>query len=167
MLFAFPPEWLFAFPPEWLFAFTGIPTIPALLILTILGSVFWGVLLGFFVGLGSSFSHKHDPSPSSSGTVPTQTSSPGADQAIAEYLPKIEVRNVEVSKTVLGENGVFGEVKNTGDRTLKAVEITVYCLDSDGKTLFEKQSHPVLVSDLRIGTSNQRLKAGATDHVDV
>jgi hypothetical protein len=40
---------------------------------------------------------------------------------------------------------------------LKEVEITIYCLDSAGKTIFEKFSHPVFVSNLGLGGSNQPL----------
>jgi hypothetical protein len=137
----------------------AVASIPALLILMILGAVFWGVLLGFFAGLGSSLSPKrpdHHPS-SSSGSTP---SSPAGDPAIAAYLPKIVVQNVRVSKTQLGDSGVFGEVKNIGDRTLKKVEITIFCLDSEGKAIFEKSDDPVLVSDLGFGDSNQPLKPG-------
>jgi Domain of unknown function (DUF4411) len=56
----------------------AVASIPALLILAILGAVFWGVLLGFFAGLGSSLSRKPSErsSTSSSGSAP---SSPTAD----------------------------------------------------------------------------------------
>jgi hypothetical protein len=137
----------------------AVASIPALLILAILGAVFWGVLLGFFAGLGSSFSHKPPDRSSTSSSEPTP-SAPAADPALAAYMSKIAVQNVDVSKTTLGDSGVFGEVKNTGDRTLKEVEITIYCLDSEGKAIFEKVSQPVLVSDFSISGSNQPLKPG-------
>jgi hypothetical protein len=137
----------------------AVASIPALLILAISGAVCWGVLLGFFAGLGSNLSRKTPDHGSSGGSDPA-LSSPAADPAVAAYLSKIEVQNVEVSKTTLGDSGVFGEVKNTGDRSLKAVEITVYCLDSDGKAIFEKLDHPVLVSEMGFGDSNQPLKPG-------
>lgn len=63
------------------------------------------------------------------------------------YFPNIEVKNVSIGKSYFGEKGVFGEVKNKGDKSLKSVEITTYCLDKDGKVVFEKPYHPVLVSE--------------------
>ncbi|MGA9813328.1 MAG: FxLYD domain-containing protein [Terriglobales bacterium] len=142
----------------------AIASIPALLILMILGAISWGVLFGFFAGLGSSISHK--PSEKSSSIIP-DTSIPGptpssvsSDPAIAAYLTKVTVQKVQVSKSSLGDNAVFGEVKNTGDRTLKEVEVTIYCLDSGGKTIFEKPAFPVLVSDLGFGSNNQPLRPG-------
>jgi hypothetical protein len=58
------------------------------------------------------------------------------------------------------QNGVFGKVKNTGDRTLKEVEITIYCLVPDGKPVFEKTYRPVLVTEMRFGASDQTLEPG-------
>jgi hypothetical protein len=137
----------------------AIAAIPALLILTILTAVFWSVLLGFLAGLGSTFSPKSSEHNSSTSSG-SGSSSPAVDPSVAAYLPKVTVGNVHVSKTALDDNAVFGEVKNTGDRTLKEVEITIYCLGSDGKPIFEKLFHPVLVSDFSLGDSNQPLKPG-------
>jgi hypothetical protein len=66
---------------------------------------------------------------------------------IQAYFPSIEVKGVHIAKGYLGDTGVFGEVKNKGEKTLKSVEITTYCLDKDDKIVFEKQYHPVLVSE--------------------
>jgi hypothetical protein len=63
------------------------------------------------------------------------------------YMDKIALRNIKVSKTILGERGVFGEIKNLGDRILREVEITVYCLDAKGAIVYEEDYHPVLVSE--------------------
>ena len=60
------------------------------------------------------------------------------------YMPYVTLRNVHTGKTVLGEQGVFGEIKNNGDRTLKEVQITVYCLDTDSKPISEEKFHPVM-----------------------
>jgi hypothetical protein len=74
-----------------------------------------------------------------------------------EYFDKIEVRGVHVGQTVFDQPGVFGEVKNRGDKTLKEVEITVYCLDSAGSVVHEKNFYPVLVSEYSFG-DNRPLK---------
>jgi hypothetical protein len=145
----------------------AVAAIPALLLLMILGTFFWAVLLGFVAGVGPSFSPKpHGNSNSSSapslpGNDSSMSSSGSAvDPAIATYLTKIAVSNVRVANSELGRIGVFGEIKNTGDRTLKEVNITVYCLGPEGKAIFEKQFYPVLVSDLGSRNDNQPLKPG-------
>lgn len=66
---------------------------------------------------------------------------------IQAYLPSVEVRNISVGKGFLGDTGVFGEVKNKGDKTLKKVEVTAYCLDKSGTVVFEKSYSPILVSE--------------------
>lgn len=74
------------------------------------------------------------------------------------YFDKIEVRNINVSRDVLGRLAVFGEIKNNGDKTLKEVEITFYCLDKNGKIVFEKEYHPVLVSEYSFMDDNLPMK---------
>lgn len=73
------------------------------------------------------------------------------------YFDKIEVRNVRVGQDVLGRPGVFGELKNRGDRTLRKVEVTAYCLDKEGKMVHEESYNPVRVSEYSFG-DNQPLK---------
>lgn len=79
-------------------------------------------------------------------------------QAYVEY---IELRNIRVGKSVLNDQGVFGEVKNLGHRTLTEVEITIYCLDEDGNPIHELTYHPVLVSEWSF-RDNQPLKPNYT-----
>ena len=75
------------------------------------------------------------------------------------YFPNIEVRNVKIGKSILNETGVFGELKNKGDKSLKRVEVTTYCLDKDGKVVFEKDFPAVLVSEYSFGLrENKPLK---------
>lgn len=59
------------------------------------------------------------------------------------YFTNIEMRDVKVEETTRGDIGVFGELKNNGNRSLKEVEITVYYLDKDGKAIFEDKHSPV------------------------
>lgn len=72
------------------------------------------------------------------------------------YFPNIEVRNTKIGKSILNETGVFGELKNKGDRSLKRVEVTTYCLDKDGKVVFEKNFPAVLVSDYSFGLRDNK-----------
>jgi hypothetical protein len=74
------------------------------------------------------------------------------------YFDKIEVRNVSQGTTTSNEDGVFGEIKNNGDKTLSKVEITVYCLDKSDKVVFEKSYYPVLVTKYSFGGDNAPLK---------
>jgi hypothetical protein len=138
----------------------AIASIPAVIILVVIGAVAWGVIAGLFI---SASAHRAANTTSAatpvapSGDTGNTTSQSNPEQLA--YLDKIVVRNITVGKSDLGESGVFGEIKNTGDRTLKKVEITIYCLGSDGKPVFDKTYDPVLVSDLSFGDSNEPLKA--------
>lgn len=76
------------------------------------------------------------------------------------YVDNVKIGDLEVGKAVLGGLGVFGEVKNLGDRTLTKVEITIYFLDKDGNPIFEKTYCPVLVSEWSFGDRAQFLKSG-------
>lgn len=73
------------------------------------------------------------------------------------YIDKIEVRNVSVEQGNLGQLGVSGELKNLGDRTLRAVAITVYYLDKEGNGIREKTYYPVLVTE-EVNGDHQPLK---------
>lgn len=59
------------------------------------------------------------------------------------YMSKVKLTGIRISETVLGDKGVFGEVKNTGDKPLKEVEIIIYGLDRSGKRVFEEKHSPV------------------------
>lgn len=74
------------------------------------------------------------------------------------YFNKIEVRNIQLGNSILDEFGVFGEVKNNGDKTLNKVEITIYCLDKNDKVIFEKTYLPVLVSEYSFMSDNKPLR---------
>lgn len=74
------------------------------------------------------------------------------------YFDKIEVRNIRLGTDFLGHVGVFGEIKNNGDKTLREVEVTAYCLDKNDKVVFEKTYHPVLVAEYSFMSDNTPLK---------
>jgi len=142
----------------------AIASIPALIILFVVGAFFWSVMLAFFLSpwrtsmARSAASGAGSGTSSALGSVSNGGKSAGPSPAEVGYLGKIVVRNVSVGQSVLGEKGVFAEIKNTGNHTLKEVEITVYCLGSDGKPIFEKKYYPVLVSEFSADESNQPLK---------
>ena len=59
------------------------------------------------------------------------------------YIEMVTLRDVKVGQTTLREPGVFGEIKNGGDRTLARVELTIYCLDEGGQPVYEERHTPV------------------------
>ena len=67
-----------------------------------------------------------------------------------DYLDKLLIRNIQMIRSGPASHAVRGELKNTGDRTLNEVEITVYFLDREGNPIFEERRYPVLVSDFSI-----------------
>ncbi|TET68640.1 MAG: DUF2393 domain-containing protein [Candidatus Aminicenantes bacterium] len=69
------------------------------------------------------------------------------------YIDKVKILNLRVAETRFEGLGVFGEIKNTGDKTLTKVEITIYFLDKNEKPIYEKTYLPVLVTDFSIGDS--------------
>src|ERR1700722_19523530 len=130
----------------------AIASIPAFIILVVLGALMWAGMVGFFASLNR---------PSRSLAVRENTKEPPKDDSEQlAYISKILVNKISVGKSELGATGVWGEVKNTGSRTLKKVEITVYCLGPDGNPVFEKTYNPVLVTEMSFGDSNLRLKPG-------
>lgn len=70
------------------------------------------------------------------------------------YISNVAVGKVEVGKTVLDEPGVFGELKNNGDRILAKVEITIYFLDAQGNPVSEKTYTPVNEGAQNFGMSD-------------
>jgi hypothetical protein len=141
----------------------AIAAIPAVFIIMLAAALFWGIVLGAVTTLGTTLVQK--ASAPATPTTATQDSgstprNPPADTAVKAYLSRVVVSNVHVGRNVLDELGVFGEVKNIGDRALKEVEITIYCLGADGKPVFEKKYYPVLATDLSFGDEKEPLKPG-------
>jgi hypothetical protein len=144
----------------------AIAAIPAFIILTVIGAFAWGMLSGFIVPL---MTDKKVTSISTTGieaqsevpaSVPTSNELTKPAAAESAYLSRIIIKGVTVAPSTLGGKGVFGEVKNGGDRAVSKVEITIYFLDKHGSPIFEKSYHPVLVSALSFGDSNAPLKPG-------
>ncbi|MGH9508895.1 MAG: hypothetical protein ACRD2Q_09855 [Terriglobales bacterium] len=141
----------------------AIASIPALIILAMLGAVIWTGAIGLLSSPGRPSTRVPVSSSATTGTSNVDASDESgrlnADEVA--YLAKVLVKDVSVGKSVLGETGIFGEVKNAGDRALKEVEITIYCLGPEGNPVFEKTYHPVLVSEFGFGReSSQPLKPG-------
>ena len=91
------------------------------------------------------------------GRIKAMDKKAAEDKAKRMYFDRIEVRDVSVEPNTLGQLGVFGELKNRGDRTLRAVAITVYYLDKEGLGIHEKTYYPVSATGEAFG-DNQPLK---------
>jgi len=76
------------------------------------------------------------------------------------YIDKVIIIESHIGQSFLGEAGIFGELKNMGDRELTEVEITIYFLDKNDKPIFEKNYNPVLVSEFSFGDEGKPLKPG-------
>jgi hypothetical protein len=142
----------------------AIAAVPAIFIIMLASALFWGILFGAVTTLGSALLRKDSVPAAPQIRIPdvqsiTPRNAPN-DEAAKEYLGRVIVSGVKVARSVLGQTGVFGEIKNTGDRTLKGVEITIYCLGPDGKPIFEKTYHPVLVTEMSFGDEGKPLKPG-------
>ena len=62
-----------------------------------------------------------------------------------EYYGKIIIRDISAGKKEYLGNVVSGEIKNTGEKTLKEIEIMIYFLDKDGRAVYEEKYYPVSV----------------------
>lgn len=142
----------------------AIAAIPALFIITLAAALFWGAIFGAATTLGGALLRKSSASVAPQIGIPDapapKPEKPHNDEAAKAYLARVTVSGVRVARSVLDQTGVFGEIKNAGDRTLKEVEITIYCLGRDGKPVFEKAYHPVLVTDMSFGGEGKPLKPG-------
>jgi len=79
------------------------------------------------------------------------------------YLEKLKLYDFQAKyyTTALDERvpGVEFKLKNSGERTLDLVEVTVYFMDRDGRVISEEDYHPVLVSEMSFEPSKP-LKPG-------
>lgn len=149
----------------------AVASIPALIILVLLGTVFWGAAISVLSSMGTTpwssaladaITGKSQrtarqntytgetleiASPPASVSVdankrPAQDAArvDAAKLAAAEraYISKVHVYGVHAGGLVV-ENAVFGEIINTGNHRLLNIEMIVYCLDSDGKPIFQKK----------------------------
>ncbi len=127
----------------------ALAAIPALAILVVIGALFWSFIIGMLLspvtGSHSLFGSSEKGSPPNA--APTESAPSSQDAETRAYLSSVDLLGIHVGDGTTGK-GVFGEVKNNGNRTLSKVEITIYCLGWDKKPVFEKTYHPVLVSSL-------------------
>jgi hypothetical protein len=90
------------------------------------------------------------PAASVSGTAPQPAAAVAAkeaDKEKADYVAKVALSNITVRKIVDPHDRlmglVSGVVKNTGDRPLSDVEVTIDFLDRGNETTLETTYHPL------------------------
>ena len=49
---------------------------------------------------------------------------------------------------------MFGELKNTGNRTVKRIDLTIYFLDKSGNAIAEKEYSPIFQTEYSFGGNN-------------
>ncbi|MCK5564083.1 MAG: hypothetical protein KAJ07_02460 [Planctomycetes bacterium] len=114
------------------------------------------VLIGVFAILYAALPKDEDGSLKSSRKTSVVKTKENFNQEKQSYLDKVAVLNLRAEKRVLYEWGIRGEIKNTGNRTLSKVEVTIYFLDENAKRIYEQTYYPVRTSGLF--SDNQPLK---------
>jgi hypothetical protein len=94
----------------------------------------------------------------SAGNVDIQrVSNSNKKQRDVSYLPSIEISGAKFGKTVEGEDGIVGEVKNIGNKTVKILTIRAAFLDKAGNKVSESD-FPIVFADAADAESRQPLK---------
>jgi hypothetical protein len=134
---------------------TKKPNISIYILLPTVGLI--GLGLGMILLFGTYRANEYSQNKPVALTNQNSNSSNAAlvtSDADSQYIDKIQIRNLEVGTTVLREPGVFGELKNTGDRTVKRVDVTIYFLDKNGNAVSEKEYSPIFQTEYNFGGSD-------------
>ena len=59
------------------------------------------------------------------------------------YTSKLELTGVQVDHIWFDGKSVSGEIRNTGNRTVRKIEITVFYLNEEGRAIFDRTHYPV------------------------
>jgi hypothetical protein len=107
-----------------------------------LGLVGIGTALILFIGYQVAKSHAQPPAQTVASAV-SAASAASAEDSNASYVDKIEIKNLTVGQTVFYDTGVFGELKNKGDRTVTGVDIVIKFLNKDSQIIAESNYSPI------------------------
>jgi hypothetical protein len=133
----------------------AVASIPAIVILTLLTAGVWAIAVASIASLNVADAlgvparldaARHAAAAARRNAPESEVGAQNTQQPESAYASQVAVRNVSVGTGALGDLGAFGEIKNLGDHTLQEVEITIYCLASDGKPVYEQKYYPVLKS---------------------
>lgn len=70
-----------------------------------------------------------------------------------DYLKHIELRDVGTGRNESGAAGVFGEVKNAGNRTVVSLRLRALLLDENGDAVSEQDYQAIVAERYRAGDS--------------
>ena len=102
----------------------------------------------------SNASKMQPPSNQSGSSLSTTSETSSTSPEETAYISNVAISNVKVGQNILNEPGVWGELKNNGDKTLDKVEITIYFLDKEGNPISEKTYSPINASGQDFGMSD-------------
>jgi hypothetical protein len=74
------------------------------------------------------------------------------------YKDKVTIKNLRAAKSIIGDWGVYGEVKNLGDQSLKKVGIRIYFLDKNKNPVHESSCYPLFITSQSYGKDAEPLK---------
>jgi hypothetical protein len=93
-----------------------------------------------------------------------------AQQEMKDFAEKMTyIEQIEVTEFIAKRIDTYSSkgvpavrigLKNNGDKSLDRVKVVIYFHDADGKTIFEEDYSPVLVSKYSFGGDNKPLKPG-------
>lgn len=67
------------------------------------------------------------------------------------YMAYLELTNLQIDDMGFDAKLLSGEIKNTGVKTVRKIEITISYLDDAGKAVYERTYYPVLASQWETG----------------
>lgn len=128
-------------------------------------SAFSDAAENFGKSLESTFGEGTSDTERGSTTKESKVSAQKDDSEAMEYIANsLELYDLEAEykDSFIDENvpGVLFKLRNSGERTLSEVEVTVYFKDVDGNVISEEDYHPVLVSEYSFSGDNKPLKPG-------
>lgn len=57
---------------------------------------------------------------------------------LSDYGKFIEIKNLRTERSITGNDGIFGEIKNTGSKTITRLTVRAILLDKNGAAISEK-----------------------------
>ncbi|WP_417553011.1 hypothetical protein [Marinomonas fungiae] len=63
-----------------------------------------------------------------------------------QYSKLLKIKDLKVAESMMGEDGIFGSIKNSSNQSFDKIQITIYYLDGEGKAIYEVTYTPISVS---------------------
>ena len=91
------------------------------------------------------------------GDTQRNVSTANKNKRDVSYFQNIEISDAKIGKTAQGEDGITGEVKNTGNKTVTTLSIRAAFLDKAGNKVSEAD-FPIVFANAADAESRQPLK---------